>query len=150
MLDLVTTLREIVAGLADPSFEDVAKITQELLAKQVKQSWQDRHDQNQDAWAGTKQSSFAGISKRFPGRKWGRAVLDMAAAADIKEGTVDDTGFETRGTLPFYWAWQNDGTDSTGFGPPIPAREFWAFGDDMLDLVNELLAEKAAKKFAGV
>src|SRR5262245_15161133 len=125
VLDLATTLREIVDGLRNPSFVEVAKIAQELLAKQVRQSWALKQSADQEAWPRRTRKSFAGISKRFEGKSWGRALLDMASAADISKGTASNEGFETRGQLPDYWAWQNDGTSVTGphrQGAGIPPR----------------------------
>jgi hypothetical protein len=62
----------------------------------------------------------------------------------IRYGTASDGGFETQ-ELARYGLWQSDGTTKTGWGPPIPARSFWSFGDDLLNLVAELMAAKAAK-----
>lgn len=150
MKTLPELLKDAVAGMASPTFEEVAKAAQTLLAKQVKQSWAEKQDPDEAAWVGLKGKSFAGHSRRYPGKVWPRAILDMAMGADIKEGVTSKDGFETRGTLPYYWSWQNDGTkNNTGWGGPIPAREAWGFGQDLLDLCNSLLADKGAQVIVG-
>lgn len=145
--NLADVLRDIVSGMANPTFVEVAQMAQDLTEKQVKESWAERHDPNRDPWAALHGESFAGLSKKS-GRRSSRAHLDMAAAADIRRGITSDQGFESRGQMPRYAFWQNDGTTSTGWGTGIAPREFWAFAEDTLDLVAALLAEKAAKNVA--
>lgn len=180
MDDLASVLRQIQAGLADPGKREIAQVAQELLAKQVRQSWQQRQTEDEFPWPPLKRPSFAGVlgkhmgmahfyllhykesgEKRFYGDTenessefFGKAapmpteafIMHKAIRA-IRDGTVNDQGFETH-DLAKYGLWQSDGTDKTGWGPPIPARSFWAFGGDILDLVAELLAKKAAKTFS--
>jgi hypothetical protein len=146
--DLATVLREIVEGMKNPSLPEVAEIAQELLAHQVKQSWDERVTPDREMWPALHGESFAGLSRKS-GRRSARAHLDMAAAHDISEGTVSEKGFETRGQLPQYWSFQDDGTLSTGWGGGIEPREFWGLGDDLLNLVADILAQKAAKAMTG-
>ena len=173
MKDLLTLLREVQAGIANPNLREVAMAARDLLAKQVRQSWENRQTEDQQPWAPTKQPSFAGVLGRHMGmpyfhllgyketgkkRFYGQAdlqphqsesFLSRSALDDIRRATVTDNGFETGGQIRKYWAWQSDGTSKTGFGPPIPARSFWAFGDDFLGTVTDLLAARAAAKVAG-
>lgn len=173
MKGLLDILRDMQAGVADPSMREIAMAAQDLLAKQVRQSWEQRQDENEDPWLPTKRPSYAGVLGRKMGIAHGHLLgykatgvwrfygqddltphqsdsfLMLSALADIRRSTVDDTGFETGGQIKRYWLWQSEGTTKTGFGPPIPARSFWGFGEDLLDLVADLLAEKAAKAIAG-
>lgn len=179
MADLISTLRDIQSGIRDPGMREISLLTLDLLAKQIRQSWQTRTDENQDAWVGLKQPSFAGVLKRnrlnllWHKEKRGKdedvfyiagegqqtqhshesytpteSFIEHKAFRAIRESKITDEGFETD-DLPRYGMWQTDGTDKTGWGGPIPERSFWAFGDDILDLVADILAEKAARKVAG-
>ena len=172
MNDLLSTLRDIQSGLANPGLREIAGIAQELLIKQVRQSWEGRHGPNMEEWAGLKRPSYAGFLKTRRGqvgsvdfnllhyKETGERVYEKErsfnptdafiahnAVRAIRDGSVSDKGFETH-AIKQYGLWQSDGTDKTGWGPPIPARPFWAFGDDLLDLVADLLADRAAKAVA--
>lgn len=171
MQTLAEILVDMKKGIADPSRLEIARAAQDLLAKQVRQSWELRHDQDENAWVGLKRPSFAGVLGKHMGhghllgyketgqwRFYGRdelaphqneSFLSQSALKDIRYATVTDRGFETGGQIKRYWLWQDQGTSRTGWGPPIPARAFWAFGDDLLELVAVLLAEKAATAVAG-
>lgn len=179
MKDLITTLREIKAGLADPGRREIAMLIQDLLAKQIRQSWETRSSENREPWPATVLPSFAGVLKR---NKWALlhhkekrakdeevfyfrgkgqltqhsqethtptdAFIAQTALNLVRRAEVTDKGFET-GALPKYGMWQTGGTDKTGWGGPIPERSFWGFGDDLLDLAAGIMADKAAKAFAG-
>ncbi len=162
-------MKDAIAGIPS-AVEEVAQAAKELLAKQVRRSWEQREDPNGNAWAGLKQPSFAGVLKAsgrhlLGQKKTGNAAfygkdnltpnqdmsfLGLKGIKDVREAPVTPTGFETPGKLPKYWSWQNDGTNNnTGWGGPIPARPFWGFGDDLLDTVNELLADKGLEAVVG-
>ena len=173
MSELLTALRDIQNAVANPGKREIATIAQELLLKQIRQSWEQRQDENEEAWVGLKRPSYAGVLGRHMGiahghllgykatgewRFYGKddlqphqseSFLSRSALDGIRRGIVNDDGFESAGRLKRYWEWQSEGTTKTGFGPPIPARSFWAFGEDLLDLVADLLAEKAAKAVGG-
>ncbi len=178
MQSLASALEDIASGLAHPSFIDVARIAQELTVKQMRQSFALRQTPDQEPWPALKRPSYAGVLKitkeNLLGYKEtgeisaylkGRGVTGVTGAAvDQREsflsqraysivarGKVSDTGLEVRGTLQRYGWWQDEGTNnSSGWGGPIPAREFWGFGEDTLDLVNGLLADQAVKVVATV
>ncbi len=180
MKTLEQILKDAAAGLAGPTVIEVAQAGKELLAKQVRASWAERTDPDGNAWAGTKQGSFAGIARTFAGggnvyaykagegyvfynkrkRHQYRAenqeqyhptdshLAHMAIRA-IRNSAVTEKGFTVDQRLPKYGYWQDEGTTKTGWGGPIPAREFWAFGDDLLDTVNGLLADKGLRAVVG-
>jgi hypothetical protein len=164
--DLLTVLRDVQNGLEGPSFREVAEIAQELLAKQVRQSWELRQSPDQEAWAPTKRPSYAGVLKASHRHLLGYkrtgehafygvddltgnqqdAFVGLKGLREIRQAKVEDDGFATVGKLPKYGLWQSDGTTKTGpggIGGPIPAREFWGWGQDTLDLVQSLLGERA-------
>ncbi len=170
MKSLERVLKDATDGLGS-SVREVAQAAKELLAKQVRQSWEKRQDPNENAWAGLKQPSFAGVLKAshrhlLGQKKSGAAAfygkdnltpnqdmsfLGLKAIKDVREAPVTDDGFATRGRLPKYWSWQDQGTNNnTGWGGPIPAREFWAFGEDTLELIGELLAEHGMRAIVNV
>lgn len=166
MQDLASALKDIAAGLAKPSLTDVAQIAQELTVKQMRQSFQQHQTPNEEPWPELKRPSFAGVLKlskkyllhykatgetKFYGRDavaGSESFMAQRAYSIVARGKATDAGLEVRGAMQSYYEWQNSGTSSTGWGPPIPAREFWGFGNDTLDLVNNLLADRALEAFA--
>lgn len=163
----MTTLRDLSKGVAALPLADVARVAQELLVKQMRQSFQNEQTPDQNPWPARKRPSFAGVLKLsrkallhykatgqtlFFGQTalpWSESFLAQRAYSVVARGKATAKGLEVHGAMQSYWGFQNEGTTSTGWGPPIPAREFWGFGQDLLDVVNALVADKAVQAVAG-
>jgi hypothetical protein len=165
--DILTTVRSIINATSRPELRRVAEEVKRLLSEQIRRSWESRIDPDGAGWAPLKGPSYAGVlkksrmhllgyketgEKRFAEKDdlaphQSESFLSQSALKDVNRATVNDDGFEAAGyMLKRYWAWQNDGTNSTGWGPPIPARAFWEFGDDLLDTVADRLADQVIKQ----
>jgi len=163
----VTVLRDLSKGVADLPLAEVARVAQELLVKQMRQSFQSEQSPDEDPWPVRKRPSFAGVLKlsrkallhykatgetKFFGRDalpWSESFLAQRAYSIVARGKATKKGLEVHGSMQTYFGWQNEGTTKTGWGPPIPARPFWGFGADLLDVVNALVADKAVQAVAG-
>lgn len=134
MDDLRKVIQDIETAInTKAGWEEAAGEIPQTLNDQMNQSFWQRADPDMNAWAPLKQPP-----SRATGRMFGEA-LDS-----IMRGEVSNQGFEAKEYVdPFYWVFQNFGTRV------IPAREFYAVGDETLEAIADRTAEVISEKVLG-
>jgi len=105
----VTVLRDLSKGVADLPLAEVARVAQELLVKQMRQSFQSEQSPDEDPWPVRKRPSFAGVLKlsrkallhykatgetKFFGRDalpWSESFLAQRAYSIVARGKATET-----------------------------------------------------------